>query len=109
MAIREHGTSDQPERLTLSGAGRLVLASAQRLYVYSVAAPGQDTTDYDPVIVGTPVASRVSYVVPDGWQFQVMNRWVLNNAVRSTLKGGARVILDDYGPRTRIVLAGQPT
>ena len=97
---------EQPVRATLSGTERLSITGSGRLKISNDAEQGSSDITYDPVVLGNPAASRVSFVVPDGWQLPIIDRLKLVGTGRASVKGHGRIYITDFGPRARLVLQG---
>lgn len=107
ISLSTSQTWEQYVRLGVSATERLTIAGAGRIILYNAAEPDRaGNVDYDPVVSGNPVASRISFVVPDGWQLPILERLIVQGSVRATVKLTGRIIIDDYAPRTRMVLQG---
>lgn len=94
-------------RLALAATDRLTLASTARIFIDNINDPEMDANiDYTPAIQGVPVASKVSFVILDGWQLPIYDRLTLQGLVRATIKGVGRLIVTDFNMPSRIVLQG---
>lgn len=91
----------QYERITLTGTERLGLAGSTRAIV-------TDLHSKDDVIVGTPRTPSLSFKIPDGYVASIQARLALDKSIRATIQGlGQLIVFDDFGTRSRIVLAGR--
>ena len=91
----------QLTRLTLDATSRLGLEGTARALIED--AGGIST----PVILGAPKRPTTSFTVPTDYFLTIDRRLILDNAMRATLAGTADLLLsDDFGTRSRIVLAG---
>jgi hypothetical protein len=91
-------------RVTLSGTDRVTLAGTARAYIFGW------TDDVSPNVVGRPKYYRSApFRVPDLYEFIVVNRLTMELGARGILEGGNSdmIISDDFGTRSRIVLAGR--
>jgi hypothetical protein len=89
-------------RLTLSGAGRLSSANASRSIVTDLGSPCTLP------VLGTPKCPAGSFRVPTDYQVDMLRRLTLTGPNRANLEGTSDLIVtDDFGTRSRIVLAGR--
>lgn len=92
-------------RMTLSSTNRLTLAGAlTRIVIFG----GTDTVA-SPNIVGEPkILPDVSFRIPNNYLEDFVGRLTLEKGARAILEGNADMyIVDDFGTRSRIVLAGR--
>lgn len=90
----------QDKHLYMSGANRLSAAGTAEVLL-------TDLGNTASVIMGTPKCPSLSFTVLTDWFFDVIRRLSLSSQIRATLQGNADLILtDDFGSRSRIVLAG---
>lgn len=95
----------QLARLQLSSSNRLTLGGATtRVVVF-----GQ-TDNSSPNVIGFPKqVPTAPFRVPNNYEVYIVNRLVMDSpSVRGVLEGNADMILsDDFGSRSRVVLAGR--
>lgn len=90
----------QDRHLYLTGAERLSAAGTAEVLL-------TDLGNTASVVMGAPKCPSLSFTVLTDWFFDVIRRLSLTSQIRATLQGNADLILtDDFGTRSRIVLAG---
>lgn len=89
------------ERLTLASTERMTLSSTGTLVLNDLDEPA-------PLVLGTPKNPAVSFVVPNDYFLDVLQRLTLAVRTRATLEGSADLFLtDDFSSRSRLVLSGR--
>lgn len=91
------------QNISLYGSDQFVLPSSRRAYV-----EGPTRTDYTP-IMGRPKTAIGNFRVPTNYIHDVIGTLSISGyTTRSTLEGTANLVMtDDFGTRSRIVLAGR--
>ena len=113
--ILDASRADDPGNVTMTTAttltayDRLALSSTNRLTMPGTAEVVLNNVRQEPVVYrGKPKAHWRSFTVPTDWEYIVVNRLSLNDPARASFQGNCDVILsDDFGTRSRIVLAGR--
>ena len=91
----------QYNRVRVSGTNRLTLAGTAEVVLSAF-------SSLDNVYMGQPRVPTTSWTVPQDWYWDLIARIALAGNVRGTLQGtGALILTDDFGTRSRIVLAGR--
>ena len=90
-------------RLPLDSTDRVTLAGTARLYIFGW------TDTASPNIAGRPKRMYMGtpFRIPDNFEFVLTNRLTMGSTTRGIIEGSADLIIsDDFGTRSRIVLAG---
>src|SRR5215475_7700190 len=99
-------------QLVLASQDEVQMTGTQRLYVlnqgqYTYGSFGIDYLNTGSVVAGFPRQPYTSFTIPDGFDYDVVQRLTVTGTYRITIQGsGSMYMNDSMATRSRLVLAG---